>query len=278
MENEQVAEATGEIAETPAPEVVEVPEGEAVEKTAEQVAEEAAAAAPKPEDEATKKRNREQYEQRKTRKEIEALKIENARLDERAKVMQEMAHVGKVAPRIDPNARPVPPDPNAYETNADAFKAQTKYLEDLQDWNFRQNTPQRGESPEVAAKKELAVKVTSALDQLGSEYGEEAVEIITSLPQSQFTNNMRDAILENENAVKILGHLAENPKAAEKIAAMSIPAQVREIDKLGAALVARKQTSAPAPITPVTGRAGDTGRPLHEVSSMDEYASRRKLA
>lgn len=72
------------------------------------------------------------------------------------------------------------------------------------------------------------------------------------------------AIMEAENGEDVAYYLGKNPKEAARIAALPPRAQIREIGKLEAKLLAeppkpKTPSKAPAPITPVGGKSGGSG-------------------
>lgn len=73
------------------------------------------------------------------------------------------------------------------------------------------------------------------------------------------TDAMAHTIQSSEIGPELLYHLGSNPKESERISKLSPLMQAREIGKIEAALTAnppaRKTTSAPAPIAPVTARS-----------------------
>ena len=78
-------------------------------------------------------------------------------------------------------------------------------------------------------------------------------------PALPVTDAMAQTIQSSEIGPELLYHLGSNPKESERISRLSPLMQAREIGKIEAALAAnppaRKTTSAPAPIAPVTARA-----------------------
>lgn len=75
------------------------------------------------------------------------------------------------------------------------------------------------------------------------------------------TRAMSEAIISSEDGHLIVYHLAKNPDEAERIASLSPAAQAREIGKIEATLskpAPKKPSSAPAPISPVGGKASAT--------------------
>lgn len=88
---------------------------------------------------------------------------------------------------------------------------------------------------------------------------------------------MQDAIMDSDVGPKLAYYLATNPEEAMKIVAMSPIAAIRAIGRIEeklAAPVAKKTTSAPAPITSVSGKAAVKKDPGQ--MSDEEYAKWRK--
>jgi hypothetical protein len=76
----------------------------------------------------------------------------------------------------------------------------------------------------------------------------------------QITQAMYDTIVAAENGPDVVYHLGKNPDEAARIAKLPPLAQARELGRIEASLAAKepegkKVSSAPAPITPVGGRA-----------------------
>jgi hypothetical protein len=78
-------------------------------------------------------------------------------------------------------------------------------------------------------------------------------------PTLSVTDVMAQTIKSSDIGPDLIYHLGSNPKEAERISRLSPLMQAREIGKIEASLAAnppaRKTTSAPAPIAPVTARA-----------------------
>jgi len=78
-------------------------------------------------------------------------------------------------------------------------------------------------------------------------------------PTLPVTDVMAQTIQSSDIGPDLIYHLGSNPKEAERISRLSPLMQAREIGKIEASLAAnppaRKTTSAPAPIAPVTARA-----------------------
>lgn len=78
-------------------------------------------------------------------------------------------------------------------------------------------------------------------------------------PKLPITETMAQTIQASEIGPDVIYHLGSNPKEAERIARLSPLLQAREIGKIEARLAssppAKKTSTAPAPIAPVTARA-----------------------
>jgi hypothetical protein len=80
---------------------------------------------------------------------------------------------------------------------------------------------------------------------------------VVSSDRGPTTPVMLEQIKESDNGPEIAYYLAKHPGEAARIAGLSVPAQIREVGKLGARLENGLPTrpSAPAPIKPVTAAA-----------------------
>jgi hypothetical protein len=86
-------------------------------------------------------------------------------------------------------------------------------------------------------------------------------EEVVSDSDAIVTKAMAEAIVSSEDGHLIVYHLAKNPDEAERIASLSPAAQAREIGKIEATLskpAPKKPSGAPAPISPVGGKASAT--------------------
>lgn len=88
------------------------------------------------------------------------------------------------------------------------------------------------------------------------------------------------AIFEAENGEDIAYYLGKNPKEAQRIAQLHPRAQIREIGKIEAKLLAepvkpKKPSTAPEPIKPVGGSASPSTKKMTELTQ-DEFEKRRR--
>jgi len=88
-------------------------------------------------------------------------------------------------------------------------------------------------------------------------------------PKLPVTETMAQTIQASDNGPDVIYYLGSNPKEAERIARLSPLLQAREIGKieanLGANPPAKKTSTAPAPIAPVTARTS-TGTPAFDTT------------
>ena len=88
-------------------------------------------------------------------------------------------------------------------------------------------------------------------------------------PKLPVTETMAQTIQASDNGPDVIYYLGSNPKEAERIARLSPLLQAREIGKIEAKLgdnpPAKKTSTAPAPIAPVTARTS-TGTPAYDTT------------
>jgi len=88
-------------------------------------------------------------------------------------------------------------------------------------------------------------------------------------PKLPVTETMAQTIQASDNGPDVIYYLGSNPKEAERIARLSPLLQAREIGKIEANLgsnpPAKKTSTAPAPIAPVTARTS-TGTPAYDTT------------
>lgn len=151
------------------------------------------------------------------------------------------------------NPPPARPNRVNYETEED-------YEDSLFEWRDSQKTqpvkkePAPQAQPRLSVSQEVHENWMNQLDDASEKYDDFDVAM-TSIPKESLTDSMTLAIMESKEAGEIAYFLGKNHSEATRISGLSITAQVREIDKLGAKL--NNTTTAPDPIKTVTHR-GDT--------------------
>lgn len=220
-----------------------------------------------------KKERREAYER------AHKAEIEKARLEGELEALKRTGAKPAEGPKDEP---PVRPKIEEFESVQDFNAALLTYTDEVTAYTRKQlqaetdkkieefkktiPAPTPVETPQQKAEREIRENRDTALTQVQKEFGEDAVEVLTS-EDFRMTPIMRDSILERENSTKILGFLAGNPDVAAKISSLSLTNQIREIDKLETSIMAKKTTQAPAPTTPVDGKGGGGNKPVEKMSA-----------
>lgn len=117
----------------------------------------------------------------------------------------------------------------------------------------------------------------SKVERADSKYDDFDTVVGELTPNSPFVA----AIMEAENGEDIAYHLGKNPKEAERIAKLPPRAQIREIGKLEAKLLAKPvepkaPSKAPAPIAPLTGAAPIVSDTPTEADDMKSWMRKRQ--
>lgn len=160
----------------------------------------------------------------------------------------------------------------------DKFQSYDEYTEALTDWKVRQALDGVGararQAQEETEARQQAAKVVEALRPAVEKYEDfEEVALRDDLPVTQV---MGEAILDlGTVGHDVLYFLGQHPKEASRIAGLTSPQQVRELDKIAATLASPpKPTQAPAPVAPLAGTA--TVEKRLEEASYDEYVKIRR--
>lgn len=203
-------------------------------------------------------------------------------------------------PKQDLEEEPEPTRPNRADfSEPDAWDAAIlKYADDKAAWTARrevkaanaaflkkqQEQAQRdAQSAVIAAHNERVEKAKAKREDWAAVA--ESQEVKISVP-------MAHAIITSDDGPEIQYYLGSNPKEAERIAALPVPMQLRELGRISMMLEAKGAppapaapsapaappkpiTSAPAPVKPAASGATDTQKSPDEMS-MEEYAAYRK--
>jgi len=144
---------------------------------------------------------------------------------------------------------------------------------------------------EIESQRELTAKFESRIEAFEEKFPD--FEQIAKAPTHHVTDVMAQAIISSELGPEIAYHLGLNPKESNRIATLPPLEQIKAIGRLEVKLAdnppAKKTSSAPAPISPVTARGNaktlDTTDPKAATElSMEEWARkenervRKKLA
>lgn len=188
-------------------------------------------------------------------------------------------------------AQPKSQQPDSGEPKREAYQDYESYLRAVTKYDAEQvTTKQLKAEREDRQSREQHSRATASQEKLAKDWSEREIsfqaaskdytEVVTPFVEEelgQFSDVARRAIVESEVGPQVLYHLAKNPDEAERIADLSPVRQVAELGKLEAKMpaVARKTSTAPAPIKPVaSGRTASHG--LSENDSQAEYEAKRK--
>jgi hypothetical protein len=141
---------------------------------------------------------------------------------------------------------------------ADQFETPEAYAEALAEKRAQELIAQR------EAAKQQAVIMEQYHDKEEEVRGKyDDFDQVAYNPNLPITDVMAETIRASEIGPELAYHLGSNPKEAERIARLSPFLQAKEIGKIEAKLAdappVKKTSSAPAPISPVTARATNTG-------------------
>lgn len=163
---------------------------------------------------------------------------------------------------------------------ASKFESYEAYIEALTDWKYEQRQKAdrertEKESSATQTRQRQLEALTGFEDR--ADKAREKYEDFDDVAFSQFpvTESMTEAILASESGPEILYYLGNNPKEAARIARLPPFVAAREIGKLEAKLPElTKQSSAPAPITPVKPKSNASEAPS-EADDMKSWIAKR---
>ena len=156
-------------------------------------------------------------------------------------------------------SQPVPTEPLKVDDFADA----PSYAEALAE----------RKAQELLAKRDAEAERAAMLDAYHDREEEarnkyDDFEQVAYNPKLPVTETMAQTIQASDNGPDVIYYLGSNPKEAERIARLSPLLQAREIGKIEAKLgdnpPAKKTSTAPAPIAPVTART--SGAPAYDTT------------
>lgn len=159
------------------------------------------------------------------------------------------------------------------------FETEEDYEDSLFEWRDNRNQKpvvqepvQQTPQPALDVAPEVLDNWEAQRYEVMPEKYEDFEDKLRSIPRESMTDPMTIAIMESNNAGEIAYFLGTNHAEAQRIANLSVAAQIREIDKLGDKFI-KPVTKAPAPITPPKG--GDAPIKDPKDMSMKEYADYR---
>jgi len=193
------------------------------------------------------------------------------RKEAEAELYRQQAERANGARQPEPVAKTDEPKRESFETYEDyleakaEWKAERKVEEKLREAEQKRSGDTQRES-QARQQREWSKRLQDAQERY-----DDWDSIVDS--DAPMTDAMSRAIVDSEKGPDIVYWLAKNPQEAKRIAALSEPAQAREIGKIEdkVAQPAKKPSNAPPPITPVGSRSTG-GDPLSEKLPMSEWA------
>jgi hypothetical protein len=177
------------------------------------------------------------------------------------------------------------PDPDQFETHKDYVKALAK-------WEAKQILKERDaetEKSKLMSEQEKLVKAHLDREKSFAEKTEDYREAVESIDDVMFPAYTQQLLLESELGPELIYELAKNREMAERISKLAPLAASKELGKLEARIASRasdetkkpepkKQTQAPAPITPVGAKGGKVEKSISDpnISQREYEALRRK--
>lgn len=136
----------------------------------------------------------------------------------------------------------------------------------------------RREESESQYNQKLLSEWEDKVEKASDKYDDFNAVIASSLDPK---NPVAAAIMEAENGADILHFLGTNPQEAKRIDALNVRAQIREIGKIEAKLLAKPvepkaPSKAPAPITPLSGTANVATPEPSENDDMKTWIRKRE--
>jgi len=163
------------------------------------------------------------------------------------------------------------------EPQPDDFDKYEDYIKALVSWQRQQEKIKEEEEKARQEERQLLGEAMQSFEERAQSIREQNPDFDEVINQPIFTPLLSKYIyLSGEQAPQIAYHLGKNKALAAKLRALHPDLLPIEIGKLGAQLSSSKKvvSSAPTPITPVSGETATEKTPLHELS-MEEYAKRR---
>lgn len=158
---------------------------------------------------------------------------------------------------VQADAEPKKPDISTFKTVEEYDAAMEQYADQKLAFKEAKKQKEQQEASLRRAHEEILHTHDERQDAARDKYAD--YDEVIGNPELPITSFMADVILVSETGPEIAYFLGKNPKEAARISKLAPIAQVKEIGKLEAKLLAdppKKPSSAPAPIKPVTARSG----------------------
>lgn len=152
----------------------------------------------------------------------------------------------------------------------EARKEVKKHLKEFE----QSNEKKAKETTQAKANAEFKARVDGVVDAGRKAYADFDAVINEAVSDELIPTKgpLYEAIMDSDIGEKLVYHLAKNPKEAERIAALSVYGQLRELGKLEDRLSAKKEPR--ETMEPIAGRTTNTGG-LSDNLSMDAWVKAR---
>lgn len=143
------------------------------------------------------------------------------------------------------------------------FSDPEQYADAVSDWKLSQVAQQQRAQQVQQSQSQFETKRDDLMAELEEAEGFD-LKKFNKLPISM---SMAEAIIDSDQASKLALHLVNNPDDASRIAGLSPSRQAAEIGKLEArlsAVVAKKPSNAPAPISPVGAKGSSVSSDIYD--------------
>jgi len=169
------------------------------------------------------------------------------------------------------------PAEGAAEPTVDQFEDYGDYVKAIARWEVAQTTKTIARDAALgAAQNERKANYAERLAETRQAIPDWD-EVMAKAENVEVLPHVAEAVLDSERGPEIFYHMAQNPGFAERLNGLSPTRAALEIGKIEASLTApRRQSQAPAPITPIT--TGSTTKVNLNTADMETYiAERRKM-
>ena len=222
----------------------------------------------------------------------------NARVSERERRIQEleaeMQRIQESSRRNEPEEkkqaleasdRPQKPVEDDFENYSDYEKAHDKYLDDLTDWKveqkFKAQEQQQKLTQEQKAYEEMNSKHAQRVQEFAKENPDFQTVVSEGLAGANISAALETIVLESDVSAELIYNLALDPEEFDRISTLPPLRLAREIGKIEAQILGKKETKsehqetkkttkAPKPLGKVGTKGKGSVRSLYDAQSMSQ--------
>lgn len=169
------------------------------------------------------------------------------------------------------------PAVDAAKPTVDQFDDYADFVEAITDWKVAQSTQTIArDAAKGAAANERQVLYTDRLAEARATISD-FDSVMEKAQDISVAPHVAEAVLDSGRGPEIFYHMAQNPELAERLNGLSPTRAALEIGRIEAQLTApagRRQSQAPAPITPIA--TGSTTKVNLNTADMDTYIAERR--